>query len=214
MARTACLTPFTRGADDRRRRGFTLTELIVSTTISGFILAGVLAAFLMLGRTGANIRNYTEVEEKARGALERFSREARLAYQVNAASATSVTLSIPDATAIRDQLGYKVTYTLDTVNKRFTRTVENPPGTMQPADILIRDVEPIPGLNAFNYYKYVNPTTYPTGGGYFDGFTTNVAASLPEVKQIEINFVLKRKAVTVTEATNKVLSARFILRNK
>jgi hypothetical protein len=69
-------------------------------------------------------------------------------------------------------------------------------------------VQEIPGINPFNYYRYV------TNGGYVDGFATNTAANALEIKQIEINFIAQRKDVTVTAATNKVLSARFLLRNK
>ncbi len=48
---------------------------MVSAGISAFIMAGVMSSFLMMGRTGANMRNYTELEGQARRALELFSRE-------------------------------------------------------------------------------------------------------------------------------------------
>ena len=74
--------------------------------------------------------------------------------------------------------------------------------------VLMSGVQQISGINPFNYYRYV------TTGGYVDGFRNNTAANQAEIKQIEINFVAKRTNTTVATATNKVLSARFILRNK
>jgi hypothetical protein len=131
-----------------------------------------------------------------------------------------VTLKIPDASADPHGTGtgaYTVTYAFNTVNKALTRTgppINNPTGTSA-TTTLISGVELVPGMTSFlNYFRYVRQTTCPLGQGYLDGFTSNTAANALEIKQIEVSFLLKRKAVTVVAATNKVLSARFILRNK
>ena len=75
-------------------------------------------------------------------------------------------------------------------------------------------MQQIAGTPFLNYYRYVKPTSYPLGQGYFDGFTTNTATNAREIKQVEVSFLLRQQSVTVAAATNKVLSARFILRNK
>jgi Tfp pilus assembly protein PilW len=210
MEKTVFQTFSTRRTDRRSQRAFTLVELLVGTTLSGFLLTGVLSTFLMMGRTGANIRNYTEIEAKARRSLEDFSREARLAYSVASTySGTSVTLSIPDTTSDPKGTGtgaYTVTYTFDSSSKQLTRTgppIDNPTGTVA-TTTLIDGVQLIPGTTTYlNYYRY-----------YTDGSTDNNVLNTREIKQIEVSFQLQRQDTTVTAATNKVLSARFILRNK
>ena len=52
------------------RRAFTLVEVMISATLAAFILAGTLSTFLFLGRSGANIRNYSDMESQARKGLE------------------------------------------------------------------------------------------------------------------------------------------------
>jgi Tfp pilus assembly protein PilW len=183
---------------------------MISAALASILLAGVLSTFVMMGRTGANMQNYTELEAQARKALELFSREVRLAYAVTAYSSTSVTLSIPDTSSARNAFAYSVTYTFDSANKKFTRTgppIDNPAGTSASTD-LITNVQPITGVNPLNYYRFV------TGGGYQNGFTSNTAANSTEIKQVELNFVAQRQSTTVAAATDKVLSARYILRNK
>jgi type II secretory pathway pseudopilin PulG len=221
MEKTDSQISSTPPTEHRSQRGFTLVELLIGATLSGFTLAGVLSTFLLMGRTGANIRNYSEIEAKARASLEQFSREARLAYDVTAYSANSVTLSIPDTTSTRNGTGtgaYSVTYAFDTTNQLLTRTgppINTPTGTVA-TTTLITGVQQLPGTTSFlSYYRYVKPTTYTNvGEGYFTGFGTNTATSAREIKQVEVSFLLQRKEITVATATNKVLSARFILRNK
>ena len=43
---------------------------MIGAALSSFILAGVLSTFLFLGRSGANIQNYNDMESQARSALE------------------------------------------------------------------------------------------------------------------------------------------------
>jgi prepilin-type N-terminal cleavage/methylation domain-containing protein len=206
-----------RHVDKDARRAFTLVEVMVGAAISSFLLAGVLSTFLFMGRTSANIVNYTTLEETARKALERFSSEVHLAYAVGTAySSTSVTLSIPDNTPNRIPANatangaYSVRYTFDAANKLLTRSVNG--GTPEP---FITGIEQVPAVPFFNYYKYVNAGTIPIPGqGYDDAASTNYASNVREIRQIEVTFSIRRQNITVASATNKVLSARFILRNK
>lgn len=184
---------------------------MISAVLSVIVLAAVLSTFLMILRTQANAANYVELESQARRALELFSQEARMADSVGSGySSTSVTLGIPDSSSSASSVAYTVTYTFDTTAGTFTRTgppIDDPTGAVG-TTVLIDGVQAIPGVDPFNYYRYV------TTGGYADGFQNNTAANAAEIKQIEINFIAKRTNVTVASATNKVLSARFILRNK
>lgn len=209
----------TRRTNRRPQRGFTLVEVMVGASISTFLLVGVLGTVLLMGRSSANIVNYSDIEAKARQSLEYFSREARIAYDVPAYGASSVTLSIPDTTSAPKGTGtgaYTVTYAFDAANGLLTRTgppINNPTGTSA-TETVLTGVQQISGTPFFNYYRYVKPTSYPLGQGYIDGFSNNTAANAREIKQVEVSFLLRKSNVTVTAATNKVLSARFILRNK
>ena len=221
MERTASQISFIQPTERRRSRGFTLVEVLIGATLSGFTMVGVLSTFLLMGRTGANIRNYTEIESKARASLEQFSREVRMAYNVTAYDGTSVTLSMPDTTANRVPTSgsayYTVTYTFDTTSNSLTRVgppITDPTATSS-TTTLISGVQLLPGSSAFlNYYRYVNPSDYAVGAGYDGNYTYFPATSAREIRQIEVSFLLQRKDVTVATASNKVLSARFILRNK
>lgn len=212
--------------------GFTLVELIVSMGLASFILVAVLTTFLMLGKVTRSIQNYTEIEAGARKSIETMSREIRLAFVVTNYSATSFTVSIPDSTGTTPDTtvaagannlynqsaaygAYQVTYAYDATNNQITRTgppVYNPAGTST-TSTLVRNVELIAGNNVFNYYhRYATASHSSTG--YVNGYENNLATSATDINQIEVKFLLKETTQTVADATNKVLSARFILRNK
>src|SRR5438309_1691074 len=82
------------GANRRLRSGFTLAEVMVASTISVFVMAGVLSSFLMMGRSGANAYNYVGMEEDARKGLERFGEDVRMAKNVTWTSSTDVNLAV------------------------------------------------------------------------------------------------------------------------
>ena len=208
MVRTDSQISSTRRTENSTR-GFSLVELIVGTAISGFVLVGVLTSFVMLGRTSTSIVHYTEIEARARKALEVMSRDIRLAYHVNSADENSVELWLPDSSATRNIHAFTVIYTFDSANGKITRSEKaEPSGTAVVTD-LATGVHEISGTDVFNYYRY------NTAAGYVDGFNeANRADTTGEIKQITVDFLLSRSKATVATATNKVLSARFILRNK
>ncbi|MEO7412341.1 MAG: prepilin-type N-terminal cleavage/methylation domain-containing protein [Opitutaceae bacterium] len=206
------------------RSGFTLVEILVGATLSAFIMVGVFSAYLMLGRMGANIRNYADMEAQGRKALETFGREVRMAYDINQTlSASSVTLFIPDSSRTRNgtdtSLGhYQVTYAFDSVNRLFTRQVTipnvapiNATAVVGPVETLVSNVQQVGAADFFKYYRRINTSSSYAASVAFD---SNITAIYGETQQIEVCFLVDRNTTTVPTARNKVLSAHYILRNK
>lgn len=174
-------------APARRRKAFTLVEVLIGAALSGFVLVGVLATFLFLGRSGANIQNYNDMESQARRALEQFAQDTRQASSITWNSANSVTMMV-DSVA--------VTYTY--ASGRFVRISG---GAVR---ILLT------GITTFAFKAYTITGAEIPG----IGTTTTLASAGQTTKQLQISLSAQRRSQTVTTATNNVLSARFILRNK
>jgi Tfp pilus assembly protein PilW len=179
---------------DRKRSGtraFTMLELLIATGISSVILVGVLSAFLMIGRTGYNASSYSIMEAEARRALDTFSIEARMASNVTWTNSSSVTLTVLSSTS-----NYSVTYYYNSAEKAFYRVL-GPAGSTAGRMTLIRDVEDF----AFRRFKVVNGSDFAANNDL-------------ETKQLQIMLRTVRSRTTTVDATNAVLSARVILRNK
>lgn len=172
-----------------RRGGFTLVEVMVSAALSSFILAGVLSTFLFLGRSGANLNNYNDMESQARKALELFAEDTRQASAVAWTSSNSLTLVVN---------AVNITYAYDSGAARFTRLVGGNTTTL------------LSGITTFSFLAYTI-----TGASITD-FSTAAARTTANntTKQIQISLSAARTSATVTTATNIVLSARYVLRNK
>lgn len=192
-------TPSRADRAARRTRGFTLTELMVAAGLAGFVLTGVLTCFLMLGRSGANLANYADMEAQARSGLELFAQDTRMANDIAWNSINSVTLVVPASGS-----NERYTYTYDPSTQQFTRQRTGP--TTGPVDVLIS------GISVFSFMAYrVNATEIDlaalNASGVLDQANT-------DTKQLQISLNASRTSSTVATATNTVLSARFILRNK
>lgn len=160
---------------------------MVASTIASFILAGVLSSFLFLGRSGANIQNYNDMESQARRALEQFAQDTRQADRVTWANATKVTMRVD---------GNDIAY--EFASGAFTRTIGSTTRQL------------VTGITAFSFKAYKITGEEITG----IGTTTTLDAANLNTKQLQISLQATRTSQTVTSATNTVLSARFILRNK
>ncbi|MBA4138050.1 MAG: hypothetical protein C0518_12090 [Opitutus sp.] len=171
----------------RRARGFTLVEVLISAGLAGFILTAVLTTFLFLGRSGANIQNYTDMESQSRVALEQFAQDTRQASSITWNSDTSVSL-IVDGTSI----------TWSYASGNFTRQLGASTRTM------------ISGIVNFSFKAYTITGTEITDLSTASARTTAGKST----KQLQVSLEAARTNQTVARATNLVLSARYILRNK
>ncbi len=168
------------------RGGFTLVEMMVGASLSSFILLGVLSTFLFLGRSGANLQNYSDMEAQARKGLELFAEDTRQASAITWSSATSLTLVVNAA---------NITYTYNSTTRIFSRN----------GAAMITNIRP--GTFSFKSFNV-------TGAELPLATAANLTAAGSSTKQLQISLEASRTSRTVAAATNTVLSARFILRNK
>jgi hypothetical protein len=176
------------------RAAFTLTELIVATSLSTFVLAGIFSTFLLIGRTGLNASAYVEMNTGLRLAIERFDRDVRLASGVRWRDERSLTLHFPA------EVGPSVTY-------RFEPAADPAaPGTFvrqnddSAPEILVADIAP-----DFTFRRY----SLPDASG-----AERPASSDLDTQQIEVRLRAVRRSASAPSASQLAVSARCVLRNK
>lgn len=177
------------------RAGFSLVEIMIGATLGSIVLAGVMSTFLMLARSGVSAVNYTTMDTQSRRALEEFAQDVRMASNVTWNSSSSITLTVPENyTSTSNQ----VTYTWDsTVGSASYRCFYRVPGTSaatSPKTIYIRNV------TTFSFARF----------NRLNGTTTSNAST----KRIQISMTVTTTAQTVVAATDQLVSASYILRNK
>lgn len=172
------------------RSGLTLVELMVAMSLSLLVLGGVLGTVLFISRTSIRISNYSAMEQQTTRSLEFLARELRMAQSITSSGApiTQITLSVPNATSGT----YTVAYTYDSAAHTLNRQQAGHAATVIVADI-------VPGafaLQRFDYNQQPATTDYDT-------------------KQLQLTMTLApdTKGLVAT-ASKRVISSRFVLRNR
>lgn len=176
--------------------GFTLVEVMIAAGLGSIILAGVLATFLSLVRSGIITSNYSVMETETRRAFEQLGIDSRMANQYvstfSGSEIVSFTLTIPN-NDLSDTT--TVTYgfdTSDSTNKKFYMdSVATGRRTL---------VNRVDALTFLRYDK--NNTLIPTS-------TTSDAA----VKHIQVSVNVSRSGVGVMTASQFIRSSAFTIRN-
>jgi prepilin-type N-terminal cleavage/methylation domain-containing protein len=179
-------------------RGFTLVEVLVSTSLAAMVLAAVLSSFVFLGRNLTRLANYQALETKGREALAYLRHDLAVAEAVKSGTtptASSVTLVLPAS---------EVTYTYDSTAGSLRR--QSAAG-VNPDFLLLKNDYCTCTTFAFDYQTV-------TGGAPTSQL--NASSNVPYgIKQIMVSFVLATPgtAATTTRVTYTAVSARFLLRN-
>ena len=168
----------------RYRRGFTLAELMVSMAIAAIVLAAVVSSMIFLSRSCLATTDYADMDRQARTGLELFAREVRMADGVSNFSSHGVRLRVPTATS-----SYQVDYTYVPDTGTFYRAY----GTSEERAL-------ITGVDAFELRRFTLQQTE--------------ASNDLETKQLQLQLRAVRVGPAQAYASNNVISARYILRNK
>ena len=162
---------------------------MIGSTIAGFVLVGVMATFTFLVRSGLKLQDYNDMESQARKALEYFAEDVRQASAITWASTTSLTLTVNSASIV---------YSYSDTDNTFYRQTASGTKAL------------VTGITAFQFKAFKITGVEITSFGTSAALTS--AGQL--TKQLQISLEAGRSNRSVVAATNTVLSARFILRNK
>ncbi|HEY0946579.1 MAG TPA: hypothetical protein VGD81_14975 [Opitutaceae bacterium] len=173
--------------------------MLIAATLSVFVLAGVLSAFLFVGRTGFLASSYSDLETEVRRGLDLFADDVRMASGISWNSAQSVTLQLPDAMGGTTRVTYAYDTERNSPTHRCFYRMEGDAASREPRRVLVHNAEDF----AFKRYKLEQP-----------GVLDNTAANDLETKQIQITLRAVRQGATTAATTNSVVSARYVLRNK
>ena len=170
----------------------------MAATLSVFVLAGVLSALLFIGRTGLNASSYSEMEAEARRGLELFAEDTRMASDIRWISAQCLTL-IRSVDGVTTETTYA--YDSDPASSTFRSfyRVDGPDPSAPGRQVLMREI-----TSDFSFKRYKLEQSPD-----FDA----PANSDLETKQIQLTLRAVR-GMQGSVASNAVVSARYVLRNK
>jgi hypothetical protein len=173
---------------------------MISAALSTLILAGVMSAFLFIGRTGFSAGNYSEMEAQMRRALDQFANDARMARDIRWHDPQRITLYLPTAGTGSRPVTYAYAAVGGTPASGDFYRLAGEADAPFPRQVLVRNVTPD---FAFQRYKLES-----------NGGATNAAVNDLETKLIQVTLRAARHGVTVTSASQTAHSASYVLRNK
>jgi Tfp pilus assembly protein PilW len=202
-------SPYNPASNRKRIAGFTLAEILVATVISGFVLTGVLATFIMFVRSGIRLSDYCTMEAQMRRAFEQMGIDTRMANGFTSnfdsnGNITSFTLTIPSedmSTTTYATYGFD---TSDSTNQKFFYTPNQSPTVTTGRQDL---VEHVTALTFFRYDSSGQPITYTP--------STAPTGKTPDtgIKHIQVSVSATGGSYGVAAATQVIRSSAFTIRN-
>ncbi len=168
-----------------RRSGFTLVEMLISTSLMMMLTLALLTSFTFIARGDRSLTNYGDMNAQARLMLEKLGSDLRSATDVTNFSETLLTLTVPSNPAVTSTQDVVWSYNAGTQQVTRQDTIST---TIYAADV-----------QTFAFY-YANGNNVQT-------------TSLVEVKQVQLSLrMLRLVAGTVT--SEYVISTQFTMRAK
>lgn len=172
-----------------------MAEMVVATTISGFVLASMVGTFFTFAVGSNTVGAYTDMSKDSRTVLEYFARDMRAAEGVNVANGSKLEVVMPAGTFYD---GGSVIYDFDSASKLFFRIEQDSSGKELTNEVLLDGVEQF----TFSYFD-------PLG----NDISLSTESILLSVKSVQVDAEMLRN-VSRTEATDYIISARFMMRNR
>lgn len=183
-----------------RRRGFSLVEVMVATSIGVMLIVAILSTYTFLGRNLVRYSNYEDLTTMNRRALQFFASDVHTATGVSSFSSSQLTLVMPYVHPDYSVTTYTVTYTYDASAATLVRSVSGtaPPGVATNSITLLTGVANL----SFDYLDMQGQSVTNSGFPF-------------RIKQIVLsNYTLSAgKAILGTMSTLDSTSTRYVLRS-
>jgi prepilin-type N-terminal cleavage/methylation domain-containing protein len=189
------------------RSGFTLLEVMMVTFISSFVFAGVLSAYIFLGRGLARQVNEESLESRSRLALYWFTQDVSTASAIAACVPTSSTTGTPTLFTLTTATGGTVSYSTDWSGGVGFGILNRKIGSSGPTLKLLTNLTSL----SFRYYDL-------PGNDLTSSLPTSLASTPVQqinVKQVYMTYVATAGvASTGAQSNYTVMSPRVIMKNK
>jgi prepilin-type N-terminal cleavage/methylation domain-containing protein len=172
----------------KRRRGFTLAEYLVATSIGLLVLAAALVLWGFASRTCASLLGYIDLSSNSKNALDRISQQIRNAKNVQSCNATQLMLVDPD--------GQKALIAFDPGAKALVRVKNSVRTTLltECTNFQFSVFQRTPVSNSFQLFT--------------NGWNTNTA------KVIQMQWICHRRVTGDKSSVESQVAARVVIRNK
>ncbi len=177
---------------NRRRRAFTLVEIIVAAGLAGIILVAVLSLAFFSARSFAALTNYVDLDNISRNTLDHMLREIRQADALTYYSTNTLTFQHTDPTTGSP---FTVSYVYSPTGRTLTRIQ----GSMR--NIMLRECD-------FLRFSIFQRNPLP---GTWDQYPT---ATVDTCKLVQLSWVCSRTILGARVNTESVQSAKVIIRKK
>lgn len=105
----------------KRDHGVTFIELIIMLSLLALVLGGIYSFVVNGALTASKTNDFLQSQSQIRTALDNIVDETRWAQSVTAATATSLTVSVPQNTPFSAASPYTVAFAYDATNRAVTR---------------------------------------------------------------------------------------------
>lgn len=177
---------------------------MISMSLALLILAGVFTAFIMIGRSGMRVINYSVMEAQTRRAFEQLAIDARMTNYFEAYYTGSVItgfkLKIPkEDLSGSDEIIYGYDTSSSSDGNRFYRTVV---ATGVRSNLIL-------GVKSLNILRYTPGTSAPYSPVLIPASTTSSTG----IKNLQISVSVLRGGGGIMDTTQVIRSTAFTLRN-
>jgi prepilin-type N-terminal cleavage/methylation domain-containing protein len=171
----------------RRRAGFTLVEVLISSGIAGIVFAAVASLSFYTARSFAALSNYVDLDQRSRNALDQMTTKIRQADGVTDASENSLTFSYA---------GTPLVYTYNPSSKLLTEAYQGRTTTL---------------LQECDYFKF-ELFQRNTAAGTFDQFP--VSSDESTVKLVQVSWTCSRTILGQKVNTESIMAAKIVIRKQ
>jgi prepilin-type N-terminal cleavage/methylation domain-containing protein len=176
-------TTFTKG---RKRAGFTLVEVLITSAISLVVAAAIAVLYLYSSRTFLTLDNYTDMCQRSQLALDKMSKDIR--------QAKLVTAFTNNAISFLDVNGNALQFTYDSSARKLSRVSGGKTTTY------------LSGCDSLQFWVY-QPT--PTS----NTFACFAPAYLANARVIQVTWVCSRQIMGQKTTTESIETAQIAMRN-
>jgi prepilin-type N-terminal cleavage/methylation domain-containing protein len=183
----------------KRRRGFTLVEYMIASTIGLMVLTAALVLWAYASKNCASLLGYMEMSTASKNALDRMSQQIRNAKGIQSCSKDQLVLTVPGGTSADP---WTMTFAYDSANRLLSQIYS--PGSSAPKEstTLLTD------CTNFSFSVFQRTPISNSYALYPNGWNTNTA------KVVQMQWTCLRRITGDKSSLENQVSAKVVIRNQ